>query len=214
LGETPSLSSAIDAVDSQIQDLSQAAKSSNDDNVTEMKLYNKGLKDRQQKADAERIEKERHKEQVQQVLLRIQYENRNARKKKKAAVDVEYDEFLDRPISFAMASRESARKKAADCPFGDECELCVFDDAEPETDSSGQLIDAPSCQGTVVGDSLKAAVAEEEDDGNYGKRGRARRGKRVDKNTRSLLMLQEIKHSLEFVEGYNSGYVRGKRSTG
>ena len=153
---TPSLSVAIKAVESQLKILENTKDATDDDYVAEMKLYNKGLKDRKQKADAERIEKERHREEVQNKLMEIEYKNRN--KKKRSAEDIEYDEFLQRPISFGSSARESERKTAS-CALGEECELCYCHDEEPETDSAGQLIDAPSCHTNVVGDSVKGCIS-------------------------------------------------------
>ena len=202
------LSSAINAVDAQLNTLGSNKDTTDEEYVSEMKLYNKGLKDRQQKADAERIEKERHREEVERKLLRLQYENRN---KKRLPEDIEYDEFLVRPFLFVLSTRESARK--ANCPLGENCELCVSRAQEPETDASGQLIDAPSYHGNVVGDSLKdAASPEKASAGGSDRRGNMaagrRRGRRVDSTIRSLFMLQELKHSLHFVAGYNGGYFR------
>lgn len=201
------LSTAITAVEDQLTTLQETTKGAPDeDYIAEMKLYNKGLKDRKQKADAERIEKERHREEVEKKLMELEYENRNKKKKKRSAEEIEYDAFIDRPISFAAATRESARKTS--CPFGEDCELCVSHDQDPETDSSGQLIDAPSCRTNVVGDSLNVPQSPDADDGDSRRGGRSRRGRRVDPTTRSLLMLHEMKHSLGFVAGYNAGYFR------
>ena len=202
---TPSLSIAIKAVESQLKILEETKDMTDDNYVAEMKLYNKGLKDRKQKADAERIEKERHREEVKNKLMEIEYKNRN---KKRSAEDIEYAEFLKRPISFRSAARESERKTAS-CALGKDCELCYCHDEEPETDFAGQLIDAPSCHTNVVGDSLKAVSRSLVDDEDETKRGRRRR---VDSTTRSVLMLRELKQSLHFVAGYNAGYFSQKEA--
>lgn len=196
------LDSAIEAVDAQLSILESSI--ANDDYAAEMKLYNKGLKGRQQKADAERIEKERHREEVEREILQVQYENRH--KKKRSQADIEFDGFLARPIYFAPA-RESARKST--CPRGKECDLCVSAE-EPETDAPDRLIPAPSFVLKAATDSL-VNVTELESNPADKKRGtssrtRGRRERNLNRTARSVLMLHEMKHSLRFIQSYNGGY--------
>jgi hypothetical protein len=199
------LDSAIEAVDAQLNNL-ESDKVANDDYAAEMKLYNKGLKDRQQKADAERIEKERHREEVERKILQLQYVNRH--KKKRSPEGIEFDEFLTRPVYFAPA-RESARKST--CPRGEECDLCVSVE-EPKTDAPDRLIDAPSFVVKAVTDSLENTTEQESKPADK-KRGtssrtRGRRGRNLNRTARSVLMLHEMKHSLRFIQSYNEGYFK------
>jgi hypothetical protein len=197
------VASAIEAVDAQLEAL-ESDEITRNDYTAEMKLYNKGLKDRQQKADAERIEKERHREEVERTLLQLQYENRN--KKKRSPEDIEFDEFLARPIYFAPM-RGSVRKST--CRRGEQCDLCVSAE-EPETDASDRLIDAPSFIMKALTDSWRNTneqVGSDPADKTRCSLSKAlRRGRNFNRTARSVMMLHEMKHSLRFIQSYNEGY--------
>ena len=206
------LESAIEAVDTKLQEL-DSGKVAGDNYAAEMKLYNKGVKERQQKADAERIERDNHKEEYERMLRELEYKNRN--KKKRSAVDIEFDEFLTRPFKFTSA-RVSTRK-SKNCSLGKECGLCKPDEQYPETDIAGGFIEVPSFHAEAIKDLLRNVGEAELEEANQGgnKRAppsRALRGRSINTTTRSVLMLHEMKHSLRFLRSYNEGYFKRERS--
>ena len=92
----------------------------------EMKFFTKVVRDRQSKAECEKLEKMKYKVMMEERTRKFDYENRG---KKRTPMDIEISHFLRRPIQFIQSKNGRRKRKVSMmkhtiCHLGNLCELC------------------------------------------------------------------------------------------
>lgn len=201
------IESASEAILGQLELLKEKNLSSVDDEafVAETKMFARSMQERRQKSDSERIEKERNRDEYEKRVMEYQYYGT----KKRSIADRELEAFVERPVHFAQ--RETSRNLV--CSKGPVCDYCINPDDEPEAQERyhlGSDIYLPSVRPSDVRDTWRESTAgmEAEPIGKAkSKTTRPRRtGRNSNKAQHAFYMLNEMKHSLNFIQMYNRGY--------
>jgi hypothetical protein len=201
------IESASEAIWEQLEVLKEKNLSSVDDEafVAETKMYSRSMQERRQKSDSERIEKERNRDEYEKRVMEYHYYGT----KKRSAEDLELEAFAERPVHFAQ--REPSRNLV--CPKGLICDYCTNPDDEPgaqERHDLGSDIFLPFVRPSDIRDTWRESTAgmEAEPIGKAkSKTTRSRRtGRNSNKAQHAFYMLNEMKHSLHFIQMYNRGY--------
>merc|ERR1712194_587599 len=193
-------------------------------------LYQRGVRERMRLADGERIEKQKFTEKAEHMIMLYQYENRNKRRNQE---DVEVEKLCSRPIMFLNETMRQSTRQGKACK-DDECQFCtkkngylhhlLLDSAMSKfnTDASAtsslvfqQSTKVLNPSFRIIDDEyfLKAESSEcpknnrKQDCGKRVNQSRrdASTAKRLKMEEDKLLMLKNTKHSLEFINKYNSG---------
>jgi len=203
-----SLESAIATVQDGLDEVQGSAEALPDSDpcVIEAKMYQRSMKERQQRSDGERIEKLRHREEYENRLREFQYKIRG---RKRSPYEAELDEICTKPLEFTEATRESARTMK--CRFGPDCKLCcpgspTHSTNEEEKKASTRI---PSVRLCRIADSWVETRLEDEAVEFTKKQPRRRRRQARDagKIQNTIDILTEMKHSLDFTKRYNEGYL-------
>jgi hypothetical protein len=181
--------------------------------MEEEQAYNRSLRSRARLMGAEKNMREKEKSQFEEMLRQFQAEQR---KLKKTPEQLEYEAFLERPVYYSL-SKTIPTKFESTCGV-ERCRLCDIS----RTDASTKVgtIDAPAVRPSNVTDSWREKNVEDEPETTgFGIKAtstaqaikRRRTSRRSHRSSNKIgLMLLEVKHSLEFLEEYNSGYIKSK----
>ena len=202
--------------------------------TAEIKLYQRGLRERQGKSDSERLEKEKYKAKCEQNILVWKYENRGRQKSK---AEIEETALTSRPIVYTQTRiRAEPGLSEKTCFLGDGCSLCngeyakcVVTESEikraegdimkvipiPLNDLSGGEILSPTFRKIRHDSDFDEEESERNMLQNWKKGGnevygmtRGRREERIKKAKERFLQLQEMKTSIDFIQKYNQGLIR------
>jgi hypothetical protein len=178
--------------------------SGDEEALLEQKAHTRIVRGYQGKSDQERIEKKEHEEERMLKLREYEYINRKRKGKRKASPEeLEYDRLEARPVHFTTTGAEpSATRRPALCKFGENCSLCApigENGCSEAIKQEQQAIFHPRYRRVNVDD------IDEADSQNEGRRSRTAELK-SQRNT-SLKNLEEMYHTLEFIEKYNKGRI-------
>jgi len=225
----------------KVQKLASRSKKSDDDDrnekdyLAENRLYLRGVRERQRKADSERLEKEKYKEKVEERLMLWRYQNRGKPKKTKA--EKEEHALITRPIRFEQ--RKSQRLTGDNiCRVGDDCPLCNGEYAKPiitddemkkanfdiskviplPLNEDSKKIMSPSYRELPRGYEYESEDEpadtnghEQEHNLTAREKNLTRSAQRWKKASSEVHLLSEAKNSLEFIKRYNNGLLERTR---
>jgi hypothetical protein len=181
----------------------------------EEQLYLRALRNRTLLSKAEKAVRESEKVQFQQATHMLNRKKVRRQTKQSAAFQREYDTFVQRPVHFAQPSDDTNDEEA----YG-KCDpetFCLPTSLELETCDNANII-APTFRPSNVTDTWRDSNLEDDPQvtGVKGKspqqqserrrRKSSRRHQRCSK--RGDYLLVEMKHTLQFLEEYNSGYLK------
>lgn len=225
-GRNKTIESLLRDINDKIKRFEKRVKGGPDDDDdfnAEQKMYIRGIRERTNKAESEALEKAMFKDKCEEMQRVLDYQNRG---KKKSLAEIEYEELLRRPIQFVSTK---TGHKSEPCFIGETCDLCGTDHAchlvtaSEISCANGNVKDAidkailghnvlfiPSLKFRKIDDSdlpndRDEASTEKVD---FDEKVTTRRGSGSDKM--QLWKLYELKHTLEFMMKFNTGFLTSK----
>lgn len=191
--------------------------SSDEEAKLERKAHFRIAKMYQQKADQERIEKREHEED--RILKVREYEYLN-RTKKTSPEEIEYKQLDWQSFQFVAYNEENKADRWR-CKFGENCSLCgpfneKYDSvAISENKFQSTAVYHPRFRKVDLDDVVEDDVVDNESENAVNRRRRNRTAELHSQRKASAKKLNEMYHTLDFIEKYNSGliFTPGKRKS-
>jgi hypothetical protein len=204
-GETTE--SALKAVE---EELEKVGVIETQEYLEEERIYKSSMAYRGRMANAEKASRQKEKIQHDEAVKATM----KVRPVKKTPEQVVYDSFVNKKGVIVYAGSKGKASKLTDCCSDKACRLCIVP-ADAPTMATKANIPAPACRLSTVTDSWREYSVVDEEPELTGKKtkGSAPPNKRNNRrrshrsSNKTGLMLVEMKHTLQFLDGHNRGYM-------